>query len=241
MPPSSGRRIRLPAARQDDAAMGDNLSLSQEAYVRLKEAIRKGTLAPGTRVREVEIAHRFGISRTPARDAIRRLESEGLISFVPRHGAVVSQLDHQATMELYDLREILEGAAAAFAARHASAAEIEELEELIAAEPELEKKPDQLADLNQLFHASLYRAAHNRFLERTLIGLRDSMALLGGTSLKVKGRFQTAHDEHVAIVSAIAARDIEKAEQMAMAHIRNAQRARLKLMRASLVAGGDGN
>jgi DNA-binding GntR family transcriptional regulator len=221
--------------------MGDNVSLSQEAYLRLKEAIRKGTLSPGTRVREVEIAHRFGISRTPARDAIRRLESEGLISFVPRHGAVVSQLDHQATMELYDLREILEGAAAAFAARHASAAEIEELEELIAAEPELEKKPDQLADLNQLFHASLYRAAHNRFLERTLIALRDSMALLGGTSLKVKGRFQTAHDEHVAIVSAIAARDVEKAEQMAMAHIRNAQRARLKLMRASLVAGGDGN
>jgi DNA-binding GntR family transcriptional regulator len=221
--------------------MGDNLSLSQEAYLRLKEAIRKGTLAPGTRVREVEIAHRFGISRTPARDAIRRLESEGLISFVPRHGAVVSQLDHQATMELYDLREILEGAAAAFAARHASAAEIEELQELIAAEPELEKKPDQLADLNQLFHASLYRAAHNRFLERTLIALRDSMALLGGTSLRVKGRFQTAHDEHVAIVLAIAARDVEKAEQMAMAHIRNAQRARLKLMRASLVAGGDGN
>ena len=221
--------------------MGDNLSLSQDAYLRLKEAIRKGTLAPGTRVREVEIAHRFGISRTPARDAIRRLESEGLISFVPRHGAIVSKLDHQATMELYDLREILEGAAAAFAARHASAAEIEELEELIAAEPELEKKPDQLADLNQLFHSSLYRAAHNRFLERTLIGLRDSMALLGGTSLKVKGRFQTAHDEHVAIVSAIAARDVEKAEQMAMAHIRNAQRARLKLMRASLVAGGNGN
>ncbi|HEY7643538.1 MAG TPA: GntR family transcriptional regulator [Hyphomicrobiales bacterium] len=221
--------------------MGDNVSLSQEAYLRLKEAIRKGTLAPGTRVREVEIAHRFGISRTPARDAIRRLESEGLISFVPRHGAIVSKLDHQATMELYDLREILEGAAAAFAARHASAAEIEELEELIAAEPELEKKPDQLADLNQLFHSSLYRAAHNRFLERTLIALRDSMALLGGTSLKVKGRFQTAHDEHAAIVSAIAARDVEKAEQMAMAHIRNAQRARLKLMRASLVAGGDGN
>jgi DNA-binding GntR family transcriptional regulator len=221
--------------------MGDNLSLSQEAYLRLKEAIRKGTLAPGTRVREVEIAHRFGISRTPARDAIRRLESEGLISFVPRHGAVVSQLDHQATMELYDLREILEGAAAAFAARHASAAEIEELEELIAAEPELENKPDQLADLNQLFHSSLYRAAHNRFLERTLIGLRDSMGLLGGTSLKVKGRFQTAHEEHVAIVSAIAARDVKKAEQMAMAHIRNAQRARLKLMRASLVAGGDGS
>jgi DNA-binding GntR family transcriptional regulator len=221
--------------------MADSLSLAEDAYQRLKDAIRKGTLAPGTRVREVEIAERFGISRTPAREAIRRLETEGLVSFVPRHGAVISKLDHQETMELYDLREILEGAAAGFAARHASAAEIEELAELIAAEPELAEKPDQLADLNQIFHAALYRAAHNRFLERSLIGLRDSMALLGGTSLRVAGRFETAHDEHVAIISAIAARDADKAEQAAKAHIRGAQRARLKLMRASLVAGEDGS
>jgi DNA-binding GntR family transcriptional regulator len=219
--------------------MGDNISLSEDAYRQLKEAIRKGELAPGTRVREVEIAERFGISRTPAREAIRRLESEGLISFAPRHGAIISKLDHQETMELYDLREILEGAAAGFAARHASMAEIEELEELIAAEPELADKPDQLADLNQLFHSALYRAAHNRFLERSLIGLRDSMALLGGTSLKVKGRFETAHKEHLAIASAIAARNVEAAELAAKTHIRNAQRARLKLMRTSLVTGSD--
>jgi DNA-binding GntR family transcriptional regulator len=217
--------------------MRDNISLSEDAYRQLKEAIRKGALAPGTRIREADIAERFRISRTPAREAIRRLESEGLISSVPRQGAIVSKLDHQETMELYDLREILEGAAAGFAARHASLAEIEELQELIAAEPELVDKPDQLADLNQLFHSALYRAAHNRFLERMLIGLRDSMALLGGTSLKVKGRFDTAHAEHLAIVSAIAARDGEAAEQAARAHIRNAQRARLKLMRSSLVAG----
>ncbi len=220
--------------------MGDNISRSEEAYRQLKDAIRKGALAPGTRVREVEIADRFGISRTPAREAIRRLESDGLISFVPRHGAVISKLDHQETMELYDLREILEGSAAAFAARHASPAEIEELEELISAEPELADKPDQLADLNQLFHSALYRAAHNRFLERALIGLRDSMALLGGTSLKVAGRFDAAHTEHLAIVSGVAERDVDKAERAARDHIRSAQRARLKLMRADLVAGGSG-
>jgi DNA-binding GntR family transcriptional regulator len=218
--------------------MADNISRGEDAYRQLKDAIRKGRLAPGTRIREVEIADRFGISRTPAREAIRRLESEGLISFVPRHGAVVSKLDHQETMELYDLREILEGSAAAFAARHASPAEIEELEELISAEPDLAGKPDQLADLNQLFHSALYRAAHNRFLERSLIGLRDSMALLGGTSLRVSGRFETAHAEHLAIAAAISARDVEAAERAARAHIRNAQRARLKLMRADLVASG---
>jgi DNA-binding GntR family transcriptional regulator len=219
--------------------MNENISLSEEAYRRLKEAIRKGRLAPGTRVREVEIAERFGISRTPARDAIRRLESDGLISFVPHLGAVISRLDHQETMELYDLREILEGSSAGFAARHASPAEIEELEELVSAEPELADKPDQLADLNQLFHIAVYRAAHNRFLERALTGLRDSMALLGGTSLSVKGRLEAAHAEHATIVSAIAARDVEKAERAARDHVRNAQRARLKLMRSSLVSGAD--
>ena len=215
----------------------NNISRGEEAYRQLKLAIRNGTLAPGTRVREVEIAARLGISRTPAREAIRRLESEGLISFLPRFGAVIAKLDHQETMELYDLRQILEGSAAGFAARHASAAEIEELEELIAAEPELAGRPEQFADLNQQFHCALYRAAHNRFLERTLVGLRDSMALLGATSLNVRGRVEAAHSEHLAIISAIAEGKVEKAEKAARRHIRNAQRARLKLMRADLVAG----
>lgn len=222
---------------EDNVEMAGNISRGEVAYRRLKEAIQIGNLQPGTRVREVEIAERFGISRTPAREAIRRLESEGLISFVPRYGAVISKLDHQETMELYDLREILEGSAARFAARHASAAEIEELEELISSEPSLADNPDQLADLNRVFHAALYRAAHNRFLERALLGLRDSMALLGGTSLRVQGRQQTAHDEHLAIVSAIADRNPEDAEKAAQTHIRNAQRARLKLMRDDLMSG----
>lgn len=215
--------------------MGHQISRGEAAYRRLKEAIQAGSLAPGTRVREVEIAERFGISRTPAREAIRRLESKGLISFVPHYGAVISSLDHQETMELYDLREILEGSAAAFAARHASTAEIDELAELVAAEPPLADEPNKLADLNRIFHATLYRAAHNRFLERSLLGLRDSMALLGGTSLRIEGRYDSAHAEHQQIVKALAERDTETAEAAARTHIRGAQRARLKLMRGEFL------
>jgi len=215
--------------------MAAQISRGEAAYEQLKEAIQAGTLSPGTRVREVEIAEQFGISRTPAREAIRRLESKGLISFVPHYGAVISSLDHQQTMELYDLREILEGSAAAFAARHASAAEIEELAELVAAEPALATDADRLADLNRVFHGSLYRAAHNRFLERALIGLRDSMALLGGTSLRIEGRYETAHEEHDQIVAALRMRDTDAAEAAARTHIRNAQRARLKLMRGEIL------
>lgn len=217
--------------------MTGNASRSEIAYQKLKQAIQTGALPPGTRIREVEIAERFSISRTPAREAIRRLESEGLISFVPHQGATVSQLDHQATMELYDLREVLEGTAAGFAARHASEAEIEELRELVASEEAIPDDPAKLADLNRLFHSVLYRAAHNRYLERALLGLRDSMALLGGTSLRVQGRYETAHAEHEAMIGAIAARDAVAAETAARAHIRNAQRARLKIMREGLLAG----
>lgn len=219
--------------------MANNVSRGEAAYLQLKEAIQSGSLAPGTRVREVEIAERFGISRTPAREAIHRLESKGLISIVPHQGAVIASLDHQQTMELYDLREILEGSAAAFAARHASAAEIEELAELVASEPPLADDPDRLAELNRVFHAALYGAAHNRFLERALLGLRDSMALLGGTSLRVAGRYDSAHAEHEAIIEALNARDEARAESAARTHIRGAQRARLKLMRTHMFDGNE--
>lgn len=219
--------------------MSDDTSRSEIAYQKLKRAIQTGDLAPGTRIRETEIADRFAISRTPVRDAIRRLENDGLISFVPRHGAIISQLDHQQTMELYDLREVLEGTAASFAAQHASVAEISELEDLVASEVDLHDDPDKLADLNRLFHSVLYRAAHNRYLERALLGLRDSMALLGGTSLRVAGRYETAHAEHVAVVEAIAKRAPEAAEAAARTHIRHAQSARLKMMRETLLANAD--
>ncbi len=220
-----------------DAPVTEERSRSGLAYEQLKAAIRTGSLAPGARIRETEVAARFNVSRTPVREAINRLEAEGLISFAPRHGAVVARLDHQETMELYDLREILEGTAAAFAARHASQAEIDELHELVASEAPLADEPDRLADLNQLFHSVLYRAAHNRYLERSLLGLRDSMTLLGGTSLRVEGRGETAHREHLAMIAAIETRDAAAAEAAARTHIRNAQRARLKLMREELLKG----
>ncbi|TFF25477.1 GntR family transcriptional regulator [Jiella endophytica] len=216
--------------------MANEISRGEVAYQKLKAAIKDGSIRPGTRLREAEIAERFKVSRTPARDAIRRLEAERLISFVPRHGAVVSKLDHQETMELYDLREVLEGTAAAFAARHASEAEIEELRELVGSEEAIAASPQKLADLNRLFHSVLYRAAHNRYLERALIALRDSMALLGGTSLTVPGRYESAHEEHCAIIAAIAGRDAAAADAAARTHIRSAQRARLKMMREDMLA-----
>lgn len=210
----------------------------ESAYARLKNEIARGEMAPGSRVREVEIAERLGISRTPVREALRRLEADGLITHVPHLGAAVAKLDHQAVIELYDMREVLEGTAARYAARHASEAEVQDLADIVETEMERAENPAALAQINRTFHSGLYHAGHNRFLLKALGSLSDAMILLGGTTLFIESRSLTAHEEHLAIVGAIAARDPEAAEDAARLHIRNAQRARLKLLRAALVEEG---
>ncbi len=206
-------------------------SLSKSVYDSLKDLISTGSLMPGTRVRESERAEQRGGSRTPIREALRRLETDGLLSHAPHEGLIVTRLDHQAIIELYAMREVLEGTAARFAARHASEAEIQELRELVISEMDDPHDAGQLARLNQALHGALYRAGHNRYLLRSLQSLRDAMVLLGGTTLAIPSRSETAHEEQLAIVSAIDNRDPDAAEEAARVHIRNAQRARLRLLR----------
>ena len=171
-------------------------SRGEWAYGRLKMEIANGTMEPGSRVRENEIAERLGISRTPVREALRRLEAEDLIVHVPHQGAIIAELDHQAVIELYDMRETLEGTAARYAARHASEAEIQDLVELVESEQENVGDFKALAQLNRAFHGALYRAGHNRYLLKALLSLSDAMILLGGTTLAVPDRFPAAHAEH---------------------------------------------
>ena len=170
------------------------------------------------------------MSRTPVREALRRLEADGLLTFAPYRGMVISELDHQAVMELYQMREVLEGTAAGLAARHASEAEIGILQDLVAADKGSAADPKEVSTHNRQFHGAVYRAAHNRYLLKTLNVLGDAMALLGMTTMSLTGRSDTAREEHAAIVAAISAHDPATAESAARKHIREAQRARLRLM-----------
>ena len=104
---------------------------SEHVYRRLRDAIQQGEFKSGHRVMEIEVADWLKVSRTPVRDAIRRLESEGMLEHEPRTGLVVARLDRQAVMELYVMRETLEGTAARLCARHASDMEIQDLVDLI--------------------------------------------------------------------------------------------------------------
>lgn len=219
------RKAARPGAAAPDASSRGDL-----AYRKLFESLEDGTLKPGGRLRESELSEWLGSSRTPIREALGRLESEGLIARDPHRGMIVAELDHGMVAELYVMREVLEGTAAGLAARHASDAEIDVLREIAGRERHSGDDPARLARGNRLFHEALFRCAHNRFLMRSVNALRQSMVLLGPTTLGIQGRPEAARDEHKEIIEAIARRDPIAAAEAARAHIRAAYRVRLGLM-----------
>jgi DNA-binding GntR family transcriptional regulator len=200
----------------------------EHAYRRLRDAIRQGELKPGQRIMEIEMADWLRVSRTPVRDAIRRLEAEGMLRHEPRNGLVVASLDRQAVMELYVMRETLEGTAARLCARHASDMEVMDLVELVERERGLQGHVEALPRHNRLFHEAIHRGAHNRYLEKSLAAVNDSMGLLGNPLMLLPHRAQAALDEHADIARAIERRDPEAADEAARRHVRAAQRERLK-------------
>jgi DNA-binding GntR family transcriptional regulator len=200
---------------------------SEQAYRYIFNAIEEGIMPPGTRIREADIADRTGLSRTPVREALNRLQLEGLVSNDPARGTVVTELDHGMISELYAMREVLEGTAAGLAARHASEVEIDFLREIGERDAELKEVVDLVRN-NKLFHSTLYRCAHNRYLLKMLHSLQESMMLLGRSTLAKPSRADAARDEHRAIINALEARDSEAAERLARNHIRKAYMQRLE-------------
>ena len=226
----------------DDLETADGLGddpLSGSAYGQIRKAIQTGNLKPGTRITESKIAGWLSMSRTPVREALFRLEAEGLLTRQPRLGLTVTKLNYQAVVELYAMRAVLEGTAARFAAHHASEAEVETLRNIVqkerAAPPPNETTTTAAAAataarLNRQFHHILYQAAHNRYLLESLKALSNAMALLGNTTLALPGRHAEALDEHQTIIDAVQAKDGDAAELAARSHIQAAQRNRLKML-----------
>jgi len=209
-------------------------SRSEQAYRYVRQAILSGELAPGTRLREIELAGLLGLSRTPVREALGRLESEGLVVNESGRGLVVTELDQSMISELYVMREVLEGTAARLAARHASDVEISALREIADRDAQWIDQPELLAANNRFFHETLYRCAHNRYLLKTLNSLQESLSLLGPTTLAVPGRAQSSSREHQEMVAALERRDPDLAEQITREHIRAAYKARLTRMLRSV-------
>lgn len=203
-------------------------SQSLAAYNEIKRRILVGDFAADDRLREVNVAQLLNMGRTPVREALKRLEDEGLLTHEPRRGLVVTRIDQRGVTELYAMREVLEGAAAEFAARHATDAEIENMAAIL----EDERRPgaDAVA-LNLAFHNAIYAAAHNRHLIRSLNALTDTTYLLGRSTLAAQERADKANEEHSAVIAAIRARDPQAAGEAARHHIRQAYLERLRMLR----------
>ena len=200
---------------------------STDAYSMILDAIDVGVYRPGDRLVESELADRFGVSRTPVREALQRLETQSLLVRDGR-SLIVASLDHNQMAELYVVRGELEGLAARLAARNATEEEVRLLRDMVEADNALKDHPAALARANKRFHKQIHLASHNRFLVQQLDLVHRSMALMATTSLAVAGRGAIAQQEHDRIVSAIEARDGDAADAALRAHISVAFTTRLK-------------
>ena len=208
--------------------MKEAKSAQKDAYSLLIEAIDMGEFRPGDRLVESDLAERFGVSRTPIREALQRLETQQLLSRDGR-SLIGASLDHNQLAELYVVRAELEGLAARLAAKHASDEEVRVLRDMVEEDRSLLNDPAALARANRRFHRQLHLASHNRFLVQQLNLVHQSMALMETTSLAVEGRSETALNEHDAIVRAIEAHDGAAAQTALKDHISKAFMTRLKL------------
>lgn len=200
----------------------------KDAYTLILEAIDIGLYKPGDRLVESDLAERFGVSRTPIREALQRLETQSLLTRDGR-SLIVASLDHNQLAELYVVRAELEGLAANLAARHATDEEVRVLRDMVEDDRALLNDPQAMARANRRFHKQIHLASHNRFLVQQLDLVHRSMALMATTSLAALGRPEDALKEHDAIVQAIEARDAAAAGDALRAHISKAFVTRLKL------------
>jgi DNA-binding GntR family transcriptional regulator len=207
-------------------------SAAEFAYATLRGEIMEGQLQPGHRMREQELSERLSVSRTPVREALSRLQADGLLVMQPRVGLAVAELDDAGVIELYETREALEGTAASLAARYANPRDIAAMRSILAAE---ELAPDDhilQQRHNRAFHAAVLAASHNRFLTKSLQVLHDALTLLGPTTLARPDRREQAQAEHRQVLDAIEKRDSAAAEALMRIHVRHGAEVR-QSMRAT--------
>ncbi len=223
--PDAGALQRISARRSP--AGGDARSLAEVACDEIRRAIREGRIPTGAHLTEVDIASWLGMSRTPVREAMRRLQSEGLLLNQPFRGALVMRLDVEDMRQMFAVRELLEPAAAAACALHATAAEIQALREVLRLEAKVLSNPAALIPLNRQFHDIILEAARNQFLARAIAAVYSLIPLLGDSNLLDGPHAREAHAQHKAIVDAIGRRDTARAAAVAREHVRHSLKSRL--------------
>lgn len=207
----------------------------------IREAIKNGSLQPRERLMEIQLADELGVSRTPVREALRKLELEGFIVMVPRKGAYVSDLTMKDVADVFEIRTALEGLAAALAAERITEDELETMERLLVEKGEAINLNDigKLVAVDTKFHEVMYQASRNERLSAIISNLREQIQRFRLTSLSIPGRKEDSLREHRNLLEAIQARDIQLARQLAQEHIENAENVLIDSLKKGTIPGSE--
>ena len=199
-------------------------SLEQMAFSKIEEEILTGELPRGTSLGEVALAKRLGVSRTPLRSALHRLSEEGLVEIQANKGAKVIGINTSDLVDIYTIRQRLEGLASSLAAKRISKEELRELEESVDLAEFYVNRNDteHIKELDTVFHSIIYKASGSRFLAMTLSELHKKIKAYRKRSLDVPGRLLNTISEHREILEAIKNGEAERADELTSLHIERA-------------------
>ena len=195
--------------------------LREMVYEELKMQILKGSIIPGTRMMEVELAEEMGVSRTPIREAIRKHEKEGLVTIEPRRGAYASMISTEDMVEILEVRQDLEGLAAYFAADRMTKSQMDELKQVSNNYNKAVKEGNMEAMIKHdtRFHHIIVESCHNKILVQMIEQLQELVLRFRYIYYDNFRRAENMPEEHEAIVAAIAEGDAGKARAAADIHI----------------------
>ena len=178
----------------------------------LRDAVRRGVLKPGERLMEIQLAEELGVSRTPVREAIRKLEMEGYVIMMPRRGTYIADLSIRDINEVFEIRTSLESLASGLAAERITEDELEKLQRLLVQIGTHIKSGDMesIVRTDTEFHDLLYQASRNTRLVGIISNLREQLTRFRTTSMSFPGRLKATLEEHRNIVEAIDEREREK-------------------------------
>ena len=212
-------------AKEFKVTMNEYLPMRDVVFNTLRQAILKGELEPGERLMEIQLAERLGVSRTPIREAIRKLELEGLVHMVPRKGAEVASISEKSLREVLEVRRSLEELAIELACQKITAEQIKELEEAEVQFADAVQKGDAMtiAESDEHYHDVIYQATDNSRLVQILNNLREQMYRYRLEYIKDADKRQILVVEHEHIIRAVKNHNIPEAKQAMREHIDNQQ------------------
>lgn len=213
--------------------MDDYLPLRDVVFNTLRGAILRGDLKPGQRLMEIQLANQLGVSRTPVREAIRKLELEGLVKMVPRKGAEVAQISEKHLKDVLEVRSALEELAGELACDRMSAEQLDELKQINRKFLQVIDSDNitAIANVDEAFHMVIYRATGNERLSQMVNALKEQMYRYRLEHIKDKSKRAALVKEHEGIIQALENKDAAKARREIRGHIQEQETAIQELLK----------